>query len=53
MSLDKIKENLKKALTEFSVEDFNVYTMNELYQQVANKTNEVVEIVSLLKNYHN
>lgn len=49
--LDKIKEDLKKAITEFTIEDFNIYTMNELYMQVANKTNEVIEIVKLLQDY--
>ena len=49
--LDKIKEDLKKAITEFTIEDFNIYTMNELYMQIANKTNEVIEIVKLLQNY--
>lgn len=49
--LDKIKEDLKKAITEFTIEDFNIYTMNELYMQVAKKTNEVIEIVKLLQDY--
>ena len=49
--LDKIKEDLKKAITEFTIEDFNIYTMNELYMQIANKTNEVIEIVKLLQDY--
>lgn len=51
MSLEKIKEDLNKAITQFSIEDFNIYTMNELYRQVANKTNEVIEIVKLLQDY--
>lgn len=51
MSIEKIKEELNKAITEFSIEDFNIYTMNELYRQVANKTNEVIEIVKLLQDY--
>ena len=36
-------EELRKALNEISVYDFDVYTSMELYYKIANKLNEVIK----------
>ena len=39
-------EELRKALNEISVYDFDVYTSMELYYKIANKLNEVIKELS-------